>query len=266
MKKNDTPGGLLALDVGNTTVGVGVFDGRTLVREWKIRSDRERTADEYGLILTGLLDGAGIDRERIGHVILSSVVPPLTPVFQALSRRLFGTRPVVVGPGLKTGMPIRYENPLEVGADRITASVAAYDKHGGPCIVVDFGTAVTFDAVSAGGEYLGGAIAPGILIAAESLSSRTAKLPRVEIARPARVIGRTTASSMQSGLFHGTVGLIAHIIDEMKKELGADAKVVVTGGFAELFLPHVPALGVHEPHLVLEGLRILFERSRGDAG
>jgi len=264
MKKNEPPGALLALDIGNTTVGVGVFDGRTLVREWRIRSDRERTADEYSLVLTGLLAGAGLGPERIRDVILSSVVPPLTPVFQALSRRLLGVKPVVVGPGLKTGMPILYENPLEVGADRITASVAAYDKHGGPCIVVDFGTAITFDAVSARGEYLGGAIAPGIQIAAESLSSRTAKLPRVEIARPGKVIGRTTAASMQSGLFHGTVGLISHILAEMKKELGAGAKVVVTGGFAELFLPHVPALDVHEPHLVLEGLRILFERSRSD--
>jgi len=265
MKKNENKGGLLALDVGNTTVGVGVFEGRELVREWRIRSDRERTADEYGLVLTGLLSGAGIGPESVGQVIISSVVPPLTPVFVALIRRLFGVKPVVVGPGLKTGMPILYENPLEVGADRITASVAAYEKHGGPCIVVDFGTAITFDAVSARGEYLGGAIAPGIQIAAESLSSRTAKLPRVEIARPGRVIGRTTASSMQSGLFHGYVGLIAHIIAEMKKELAASAKVVVTGGFAELFLPHVPALDAHEPNLVLEGLRILFERSRGDA-
>ncbi|OGD12395.1 MAG: pantothenate kinase [Candidatus Aminicenantes bacterium RBG_13_62_12] len=265
MKKNEKTGRLLAIDVGNTTVGVGVFEDRNLICDWRIRSDREKTADEYGLILLGLLAGAGMGPERVGHVILSSVVPPLTPVFQALSRRLFGAKPVVVGPGLKTGMPILYDNPLEVGADRITASVAAYEKHGGPCIVVDFGTAVTFDAVSARGEYLGGAIAPGIQIAAESLSSRTAKLPRVEIARPGRVIGRTTASSMQSGLFHGYAGLISHIIAEMKKELAAEARVVVTGGFAELFLPHVPALDIHEPHLVLEGLRILFERSRGDA-
>jgi type III pantothenate kinase len=262
MKKLETAGGLLALDVGNTTVGVGVFEDRDLVRDWKIRSDRERTPDEYGLILLGLLAGAGWGPERVGHVILSSVVPPLTPVFQALSRKLFGVKPVVVGPGLKTGMPILYENPLEVGADRITASVAAFDKHGGPCVVVDFGTAITFDAVSARGEYLGGAIAPGIQIAAESLSSRTAKLPRVEIARPARVIGRTTASSMQAGLFHGYVGLISHLISEMKKELGAETAVVVTGGFAELFLPHVPALSIHEPNLVLEGLRIIFERCR----
>jgi len=263
MMKNEAAGLLLALDVGNTTVGVGVFEGPRLVSDWKIRSDREKTADEYGVILVGLLARSGLAPERVSQVILSSVVPPLTPVFQALSRNLFGTKPVVVGPGLKTGMPILTENPLEVGADRIVAAVAAFVKHGGPCLIVDFGTAITFDAVSAKGEYLGGAIAPGIQIAAESLYLRTAKLPRVEIVRPAKVIGRTTTASMQAGLFHGYVGLINHLLVEMKKELSAGAKVVVTGGLAELFLPHIPALDLYEPHLVLEGLRILFERSRG---
>ncbi len=265
MKKSEERGALLALDIGNTTVGIGVFQGGRLVRDWKIRSDKERTPDEYGLILLGLLAGAGIGRELIRHVILSSVVPPLTPVFQELGRKLFGVKVLVVGPGLKTGMPILYENPLEVGADRVTAAVAAFEKHGGPCLVVDFGTAITFDAVSAKGEYLGGAIAPGVQIAADSLWSRTAKLPRVEIARPARVIGRTTASSMQSGIFHGYVGLVSHLLSEMKKEMDAGVKVVATGGFAELFLPHVPALSFHEPNLVLEGLRILFERNRSEA-
>jgi type III pantothenate kinase len=265
MKKGETDGLLLALDIGNTTVGLGVFEGPRLVRDWKIRSDREKTADEYGVILVGLLAGAGLEPERISQVILSSVVPPLTPVFQAMSRNLFGAKAVVVGPGLKTGMPILTENPLEVGADRIVAAVAAYEKHGGPCLVVDFGTAITFDAVSAKGEYLGGAIAPGIQIAAESLSLRTAKLPRVEIVHPSKVIGRTTTASMQAGLYHGFVGLITHLIAEMKKELSAETKVVVTGGFAELFLPAIPALDIHEPHLVLEGLKILFERSRGSS-
>jgi len=265
MKNDEAAGLLLALDVGNTTVDVGVFDGPRLVCDWKIRSDREKTADEYGVILVGLLARAGLAPERVKHLILSSVVPPLTPVFLAMSRSLFGAKAVVVGPGLRMGMPILTENPLEVGADRIVAAVAAFAKHGGPCLVVDFGTAITFDAISAKGEYLGGAIAPGIQIAAESLSQRTAKLPRVEIVRPAKVIGRTTTASMQAGLFHGYVGLINHILAEMKKELSAGAKVVVTGGFADLFRPYVPALDVHEPHLVLEGLRILFERSRGSS-
>ncbi len=257
---------LLALDIGNTTVGIGIFKDKTLVRDWKIRSDREKTTDEYSVILLNLLGQAGIAPADIKDVIISSVVPPLTPIFQHLSQNLLGAKAVIVGPGLKTGVPILYENPIEVGADRVVAAAAAIDKFGGPCIIVDFGTATTFDAVSAKGEYLGGAIAPGIQISAEALAARTAKLPRIEIIPPRQAIGKTTVASMQSGIYYGYVGLVNNIIAEIKKELVADApgkvKVVATGGFAGEIATQIPAIDEVEPELVLYGLRLLFERSR----
>lgn len=257
---------LLAMDIGNTTVGIGVFKDKTLVRDWRIRSDPEKTSDEYSVILLNLLGQADLAAADIKEVIISSVVPPLTPIFQSLTQTLFGAKAVVVGPGLKTGVPILYENPLEVGADRVVAAAAAIDKFGGPCIVVDFGTATTFDAISAKGEYLGGAIAPGIQISAEALAARTAKLPRIEIIPPRRAIGRTTVASMQSGIYFGYVGLVNNIIDEIKKELspnaGSKVKVVATGGFAGEIADKIPAIDYVEPQLVLQGLRLLFERSQ----
>jgi type III pantothenate kinase len=253
---------LLALDIGNTTVAIGVFNDKKLVKDWKVRSDREKTSDEYSIILLNLLGQADLTAGDIKQVIISSVVPPLTPIFQSLSQSLFRARALVVGPGLKTGMPILYENPLEVGADRVVAAVAAVEKYGGPCIIVDFGTATTFDAISAKGEYLGGAIAPGIQISAEALAVRTAKLPRIEIVPPKKAIGRTTVASMQSGIYHGYVGLVNNIITEIKKELSPAAKVIATGGFAEEIAPEIPAIEYVEPQLVLEGLRILFDRSQ----
>ncbi|MCX6565328.1 MAG: type III pantothenate kinase [Candidatus Aminicenantes bacterium] len=256
---------LIACDIGNTTVAVGVFNGRKLVRDWHIRSDRDKTCDEYGVILLNLLRMAGIETASVKSAIISSVVPPLTPIFQTLCRSMFGGRPLVVGPGLRTGMPILYDAPAEVGADRISAAVAAYEKYGGPCIVVDFGTATTFDAVSAKGEYLGGAIAPGILISAEALYLKTAKLPRIEIRKPAGIIGKTTVGSMQSGLYFGYVGLTQTIIAELRKELGEKAKVVATGGFGEQIAAEVPAIEAYEPNLVLEGLRIISERQKDRA-
>ncbi len=256
---------LIAFDVGNTTVAIGVFDGRTLVRDWRLRSDRDKTSDEYGVILLNLLRMAGLEPPAVKAAIISSVVPPLTPVFQTLCRQLFSGRPFVVGPGLKTGMPVLYDAPAEVGADRITAAVAAHDKYGGPCIVVDFGTATTFDAVSAKGEYLGGAIAPGVLISAEALYLKTAKLPRIEIRKPSGVIGKTTVASMQSGLYFGYVGLTQAIISEIKKELGENAKVVATGGFGDQIAAEVPAIDAYEPNLVLDGLRIIYERQKDRA-
>lgn len=255
---------LLAIDIGNTTVAIGLFREAGLLRDWRVRTDREKTADEYGIILRELLRSVNLETDSVTGVILSSVVPPLTPVFQELSHNMFGRKALVVGPGLRTGMPILYENPLEVGADRVVAAVAAFEKYGGPLIVVDFGTATTFDAITARGEYLGGAIAPGIQISAEALSLRTAKLPRIEIAKPKKTIGRTTVASMQSGLYFGYIGLVNNIIAEMKKELGEKARVVSTGGFATLIATEVKAIDFHEPYLVLEGLRILYERNRED--
>ena len=253
---------LIAFDIGNTTVAIGVYDGLKLVRDWHVRSDRDKTCDEYGVILLNLLRFAGIESAMVKAAIISSVVPPLTPIFQTLCRSTLGVRSFVVGPGLRTGMPILYDAPAEVGADRVTAAVAAYEKHGGPCIVVDFGTATTFDAVSAKGEYLGGAIAPGIQISAEALYLKTAKLPRIEIRKPACIIGKTTVASMQSGLYFGYVGLTQAIIDQIPEELGGTAKVVATGGFGEQMAAEVEAIDVYEPNLVLDGLRIIYERQK----
>jgi type III pantothenate kinase len=253
---------LLAFDVGNTTIAVGLFRGKKLVKSWKIKTDSDKTGDEYGAILLNLIQVAGLQAKTISCAIISSVVPPLTPVIEDLCREYFGTAASVVGPGLKTGMPILYENPLEVGADRITAAVAAFEKYGGPAIVVDFGTATTFDAVSAKGEYLGGAIAPGIQIAAEALYLKTARLPRIEIKKPKRAIGRTTVSSMQAGLYFGYIGLVTNTIAEIRKELGKNARVVATGGFGSQIAAELPAIEAYEPDLVLEGLRIIHERNR----
>ena len=255
---------LLAIDIGNTTIALGVFNGESLVKEWRARSEREKTADEYGILLLDLLRLSGLEPSAIDGVIISSVVPPLTPAFQELSRRLFGRRALVVGPGLKTGLPILYENPGEVGADRVVASVAAFEKYGGPCVVVDFGTATTFDAVTAKGEYLGGAIAPGIRISAEALYLRTAKLPQIEVVKPERAIGKTTVASMQSGIYFGYVGLVNHLIGEIRGELGGRAEVVVTGGFGAQLGPEIRGGHHLEPHLVLHGLRLIFDLNAGD--
>jgi len=253
---------IIAFDIGNTTVAIGLFKEGKLVHNWKIRSDRDKTGDEYGLILRNLLTFAGHDTTAVKGAIISSVVPPLTPIFQALSHDLYRVKALVVGPGLRTGMPVLYEAPLEVGADRIVAGVAAFEKYGGPCIVVDFGTATTFDAVSAKGEYLGGAIAPGVQISAEALYLKTAKLPRIEIKKPGKAIGKTTVASMQSGLYFGYVGLCRNIIDVIRKELGDEVRVVATGGFGGQISPDIKDIVAYEPDLVLEGLRIIYERNR----
>ena len=253
---------LLAVDVGNTNIALGVFDGKDLIQNWKIRSEQGKTSDEYEIVLLNLLSLAGLEANSIRSVIISSVVPPLTPVFQSLSQDFLDVNPLVVGPGLKTGMPILYENPQEVGADRVVASVAAFDKYGGPAIIVDFGTATTFDAISEDGEYLGGAIAPGIQIAAEALYLKTAKLPRIEIKKPKNAIGRTTVTSMQSGMYFGYIGLISNIIAEISKELGEDIKIIATGSFASQIFPDLVSIEYLEPFLVLEGLRIIHDRNK----
>jgi len=253
---------LLAVDIGNTNIALGVFGEKKLIQHWKIRSDREKTNDEYEIILLNLLSLAGLEKASIDSVIISSVVPPLTPVFENLSKGLLKVKPLVVGPGLKTGMPILYENPQEVGADRVVASVAAFDKYGGPAIVVDFGTATTFDVISQKGEYLGGAIAPGIQIAAEALYLKTAKLPRIEIKKPPNAVGRTTVASMQSGLYFGYIGLITNIIKEISKEMADGIKIIATGSFASEIFPDLDSIEYLEPFLVLEGLRIICDRNR----
>ncbi|MBN1223040.1 MAG: type III pantothenate kinase [Candidatus Aminicenantes bacterium] len=254
---------LLAVDIGNTNIDVGVFRDKELFRHWLMRAEKEKTCDEYKVTLLNLFSLSQVDVAGVKAVIISSVVPPLTPVFANLSQNLFRVKPMIVGPGLKTGMPILYENPMEVGADRVVGAIAAFSKYGGPCIVVDFGTATTFDAISTGGDYLGGAIAPGIQISAEALYLRTAKLPRIEIAKPKVAIGRTTVTSMHSGLFFGYIGLVSKVIDVINRELGGDAVTIATGGYSTLIGSEIEAIKHHEPFLVLEGLRILYEKNAG---
>jgi len=253
---------LLAVDIGNTRTAIGIFREKDLIEDWKIKTEKDKTSDEFALVLLSLFNFSRLNAKEIHSVIISSVVPPLTPVFQDLSQKLFQIKPFIVGPGLKTGMSILYENPLEVGADRVVTAISAFEKHGGPCIVVDFGTATTFDAISSKGEYLGGAIAPGIQISAEALFLKTAKLPRIEIKKPKRAIGRSTVSSMQSGLFFGYIGLISNIIEKIKRELGKEVRVISTGGFAALISSEIKSIDFFEPHLILEGLRIVYERNK----
>jgi len=253
---------LIVFDIGNTTTGVGLFQGKKLRADWRIKSDREKTADEYGIMLRNLLEHGKFQVQKIKGAIISSVVPPLTPVIQSACEKYFRLKPLVVGPGIKTGIPILYENPTEVGSDRIVVARAAFEKYGGPCLVVDFGTATTFDVISARGEYLGGAIAPGLEISAEALYLRTARLPRIEVRRPKSAIGRTTVSSMQSGLFHGYVGLVRNIIAQISTELAARPTVVATGGLAGLVAGEIPEIAHCEPDLVLQGLRLIYEKNR----
>ncbi|HEX9377825.1 MAG TPA: type III pantothenate kinase [Actinomycetota bacterium] len=255
---------LLAVDVGNTQTVLGVFRDRELAWHWRMSTDPERTADELALLFGGFLEQQGLSFSRqITGVVISSVVPPVTGELREMTRRYFHFDPVVVEPGVKTGVSVLTDNPREVGADRIVNALGAYAKYGGPCIVVDFGTATTYDAVSEKGEYLGGAIAPGIAVAAEGLVAQASRLPRVEIVAPRSVIGKNTVEALQSGLVFGTAAEVDGMVERMQKELGGAATVVVTGGMAAVIAPHCHSVDHHEPWLTLEGLRLIFERNTG---
>jgi type III pantothenate kinase len=253
---------LLAIDAGNTHIVLGAFEGAQLRAHWRLSTHRDRPADEYGVLLRQLFALASLPHPAVDAAILSSVVPPLTPVLEQTIERYFGVRPLVVEPGIRTGMPILYESPQEVGADRIVNGIAAYARTQGPTLVVDFGTATTFDAISARGEYLGGAIAPGLGIAAEALFARTARLPRVEVKRPPRLVGRSTVQALQSGLFYGYVSLVEGIVRRMREEMGGGVKVIATGGLAETIGAALDCVDEIDPLLTLEGLRLLHERNR----
>jgi len=252
---------LLVVDVGNTNTVLGVYDHDTLRADWRIETNTGRTADEYAVLVRELMGLVEIPWGALSAAIVATVVPPVLFALDGFCRRWLRVTPLVVGPGIKTGMPILTENPREVGADRIVNAVAAFERHHQGCIVVDFGTATTFDAVSPRGEYLGGAIAPGLTISADALFHAAAKLPRVELVRPAKVVGRNTVSSMQSGLIFGYAGLVDSIVERMRHELEFEVKVVATGGLAGLIAKESRSIEETDDMLTLRGLRILFERN-----
>jgi len=253
---------LLAIDVGNTNIGFGLIDGTRLVHQFRAETNRNRTADEYAVIVRQLLAMHSVEPSSVKAAIIASVVPALTEPMGALVKRAFGIDALVVGPGIKTGMSILYENPREVGADRIGNAVAAYERFKNGLIVVDFGTATTFDCVTPKGEYMGGVIAPGIQISADALFARAAKLPRVEIARPPKVVGRNTQHSMQSGIVYGYVGLVDGLVDRLVEEMAfSPCHVIATGGLARLIAPLSRTIEEVDDELTITGLRILYERN-----
>jgi len=253
---------LLTIDVGNTNTVLGVHEGEELKAHWRLTTRREQTADEYGILVRSLFAASGVDVGQIAGVALASVVPPLTSVVVTLSRQYLGHEPLVVEPGVKTGMPILYEPPSDVGADRIVNGVAALAAYGGPVIVVDFGTATTFDVVTKKGEYVGGVICPGVGISADALFQRAARLPRVDVRNPGRVIGRSTVGSIQAGLYFGYASMVEGIIGRIRAELGEPARVVATGGLAESLAADIPSLEAVDPVLTLTGLRLIWARNR----
>lgn len=256
---------LLAIDVGNTNIVLGVFEGTALVQSWRLQTVRERTLDELGLLVDGLFAHDGVRHADITGIVLGSVVPPVTGTMRAMMDRYFGLVPLIVDPVGNSGMPIRYENPAEVGADRIVNAIAAFEQFGRagalPLIVCDFGTATTLDAVSAAGEYLGGAICPGVNISADALFQRAARLPRIDVRKPAQVVGRTTVGAMESGLFYGYVGMVEGLVRRMRDELGGRAVCVATGGLASVIAPETALIDHVDIDLTLQGLRMVWERN-----
>lgn len=256
---------LLVIDVGNTNIVFGVYKNEELLYDWRIATDRDKTSDEYGLLFGQMFRHHNVDIKEIKDIIISSVVPSLMHTLPAMSKKFFNIEPIVVGPGVKTGMNIKYDNPREVGADRIVNAVAAFEKYGGPLIIIDFGTAITFCAVSKEGDYLGGAITPGIKISAEALFMRTAKLPKVEIAKPEKVIARNTINSIQSGLVFGYIGMVDYIIEKMTAEMEEkieDVTIVATGGFSSLIASESKYINKIDKMLTLEGLKLIFDRNK----
>jgi type III pantothenate kinase len=253
---------LLVVDVGNTNTVLGLFDGDQLVHDWRIRTVVDHTVDEYGMLIYNLYKTSRISSRKIQDIIISCVVPPMLNILEPLCQKYFNLKPLIVGPGVKTGMPIFYDNPKEVGADRIVNAVAGYEKYKKDLIIVDFGTATTFDYVSEKGEYMGGCISPGIMISSDALFERAAKLPRVEISKPKSIVAKDTVSSMQAGIMYGYSGLVDGICDRIKAEVKSNPLVVATGGLAKIVAPETKSIDVVDEMLTLEGLRIIYLRNR----
>lgn len=251
----------LVIDVGNTNIVIGIYEGRELLHHWRLATNRSATVDEYGVLLYNLFTMAGIDPNQVEGVIISTVVPPLMRTLERLCQQYLHKQPLIVGPGIKTGLNVRYENPKEVGADRIVNAVAAIEIYGSPLIIVDFGTATTFDYIDEGANYIGGAIVPGIHISTEALYQRAAKLPRIELVKPKSVIGRNTVASMQAGIIFGYAGQVDGIVERIREEFRVQPKVIATGGLAELIASESKTIDEVNMSLTLRGLQLIYERN-----
>lgn len=253
---------ILTLDIGNTNIKTALFEGMEMLHYWRVSTNRAMSSDEYGILLLNLFAHAGVSPKQVEGIMISSVVPQINFTIEHMCRTYFGMEPHIIGPGIKTGINIRYENPRELGSDRIANAVAAYELYGGPCITIDFGTATSFGAINEKGEFLGGAICPGLKLAAEALTERAAKLPRFELAKPDSVIGRNTISNMQAGIVYGYIGQINYLVERMKRELGAPhAKVVATGGLAVLVAGESNTIDVMDGLLTLKGLCLIYRKN-----
>ena len=253
---------ILTLDIGNTNVKTALFEGMDMVEYWRVSTNRDMSSDEYGILLMNLFAHKGISASLVEGIMISSVVPQINFTIEHMCQSYFGMEPRIIGPGVKTGINIKYENPRELGADRIANAVAAYELYGGPCITIDFGTATSFGAISARGEFLGGAICPGLKLAAEALTERAAKLPRFELAKPESVIGRNTVTNMQAGIVYGYIGQVNYLVERMKRELGAPhAKVIATGGLATLVAGESNVIDVMDGLLTLKGLCLIYQKN-----
>lgn len=254
---------ILVCDVGNTNMVLGVYKDEKIVRAWRISTDRNKTSDEYGISIKQLFEYENLNTTDVKSIVISSVVPTIMHALENMSRRYFKKEPIIIGPGVKTGINIKYDNPKEVGADRIVNAVAAFEKFGGRVIIVDFGTATTFCAISEVGDYLGGVIAPGIVISSEALFQKASKLPRVELIKPEKILNKNTVNSMQAGIIYGYVGMVDYLIDKMEKELGWSAKhIIATGGLASTIASESKKITKVEKMLTLEGLRLIYEKNK----